>query len=172
MKYIRNLIFLLILNGCFADTAIIEYSHKKHTVKLGDSINRALPILEEMHSTVPASWLRTADQYYEGGKSYYIHYQRTGHVEDGVMTDYEFTPYVFADNTLVAIGWTVLGGPRTFGNSATAAYNAQQRSQALLNLSNALLQPQTYNYNPAGWNPPGTTCVTRNNGYNTIVNCY
>ena len=171
MKFLRNLFLLLCLAGCYADEAIIEYNQKKHMVELGDSINKALPILENMQRTVPANWLRSADQYYEGGKNYYIHYQRTGHTEDGIMTDDEFTPYIFADKKLVSIGWAVLGGPRTFGNASVAANNAQQRSQALLNLSNALLQPQNYYYSPSGWNPPGTRCYTTNNGFNTIVVC-
>jgi hypothetical protein len=172
MKVFKNLAILIILSGCYADTAIIEYSQKKHMVELGDTINKALPILENMHRTVPANWLRSADQYYEGGKNYYIHYQRTGHTEDGVMTDDEFTPYVFADNKLVSIGWAVLGGPRSYGNAGVAANNARQRSQALMNLSNALLQPQpTYNYNPLGLNST-TRCVATNTGFNTIVRCY
>jgi hypothetical protein len=90
------------------------------------------------------------------------------------MTDDEFTPYVFADNTLVAIGWTVLGGPITSGNAAAAAYNAQQRSQALMDLSNALLNPQSntsFYYNPVTLNNRRSRCVATNTGYNTIVNC-
>ena len=82
MRVLKNLLLFLIVAGCYADTAIIEYNQKKHMVELGDTIGKALPILEKMHNTVPSSWLRPADQYYEGGKNYYIHYQRTGHVED------------------------------------------------------------------------------------------
>ena len=67
------------LSGCAADTAIIEYKQMKHTVKLGDSINQALPILNQMQSTVPASWLKPADQFLKDGKKYYLHFQRTGH---------------------------------------------------------------------------------------------
>ena len=172
MKFFKNLILFIVVTGCFADTAIIEYSQKKHMISLGDSIHKALPILNNIQKSVPANWLKSADQYNKGGKNYYIHYQRTGHTEDGVMTDDEFTPYVFADSKLVAIGWEVLGGPRSYGNAGIAANNARQRSQALMNLSNALLQPQpTYNYNPLGFNST-TRCVATNTGFNTIVRCY
>tara|TARA_Y100000748_G_C15397238_1_gene449965 strand:- start:191 stop:712 length:522 start_codon:yes stop_codon:yes gene_type:complete len=170
MKYLRGLFLLLILSGCYADTAMLEYSHRKHEVKLGDNINRALPILNQIQSTVPSSWLRPADQYMEKGKRYYVHYQRTGHTEDGVLTDDELTPYIFVDDTLVAIGWAVLGGPRTTGNAAAAAYNNQQRSQALMDLGNALSQPQpTYNYTPTNTT---SRCRVTNTGFgNSIVRC-
>lgn len=172
MKIIKSFILFIMLSGCYADTAIIEYNQNKHMINLGDSISKALPILENMQSSVPASWLRSPDQYIEGGKNYYIHYQRTGHTEDGIMTDDEFTPYIFADKKLVAIGWTVLGGPKSYGNAEVAAKNSQQRSDALLRLSNALAQPQpTYTYNPLGFNST-TRCVATNTGFNTIVRCY
>ena len=51
MKFLRNLFLLLCLTGCYADEAIIEYNQKKHMVELGDSINKALPILENMQRT-------------------------------------------------------------------------------------------------------------------------
>ena len=168
MKFARCLILFLFLAGCYADTAMIEYNNRKHEVKLGDNINKALPILNNIQSTVPSSWLRPAEQYLEGGKRFYIHYQRTGHTEDGILTDDELTPYVFVDDTLVAVGWAALGGPKTFGNAAAAAYNNQQRSNALLDLGNALSQPQT-TYVPKNTT---TRCNVINTGYgNSVVKC-
>ncbi|MDC2969531.1 hypothetical protein OAY16_05620 [Candidatus Pelagibacter sp.] len=169
MKFARYLIFFLLLAGCYADTAMIEYDNRKHQVRLGDNINKALPILNDIQSSVPSSWLRPAEQYLEGGKRFYIHYQRTGHTEDGLLTDDELTPYVFVDETLVAVGWAALGGPKTFGNAAAAAYNNQQRSKALLDLGNALSQPQT-TYVPKG---TATQCQVINTGNgNSVVRCY
>ena len=168
MKLVRSLILFLFLAGCYADTAMIEYDNRKHEVRLGDSINKALPILNNIQSTVPSDWLRPAEQYLEGGKRFYIHYQRTGHTEDGVLTDDELTPYVFVEDTLVAIGWTALGGPKTFGNAAAAAYNNQQRSNALMDLGNALSQPQT-TYVPKNTT---TRCNVINTGNgNSVVRC-
>jgi len=42
-----------------------------------------------------------------------ILYYRSGWQRDGIVTDDEFTPYIFNDGVLVAIGWTTLGGPKT-----------------------------------------------------------
>ncbi len=38
---------------------------------------------------------------------------RSSQQPDGITTDDEFTPYIFHDGKLVAIGWTTLGGPKT-----------------------------------------------------------
>ena len=32
-----------------------------------------------------------------------------------MTTDDEFTPYIFEDGKLIAIGWHILGGPKTKG---------------------------------------------------------
>ena len=168
MKFARCLILFLFLAGCYADTAMIEYNNNKHLVRLGDNINKALPILNNIQRTVPSDWLRPSDQFIENGKRYYVHYQRTGHTSDGVNTDDEFSPYVFIDDTLVSIGWAALGGPKTTGNAAAAAYNNQQASQALIDLGNALSQPQT-TYTPRNTT---TRCNVINTGFgNSVVRC-
>ena len=46
-----------------------------------------------------------------------ILYFRSGWQSDGITTDDEFTPYVFNDDVLVAIGWATLDGPKTQGQS-------------------------------------------------------
>ena len=159
------------LTGCLeAGTAISAYDQQKHTVKLGDSINVALPALESMQSSLQSDWKKVADQYLENGVPFYIHYQRTGWVEDGVNTDDEFTPYVFADGTLVAIGWTVLGGAKSSGDANAAAALNQQRSQALMDLSKSLQQPQT-TYRPPNSNT-NMRCVSQKTAFGqTIINC-
>ena len=51
------------------------------------------------------------------GKSIVTFYCRTAWIEDGKMTDDEYTPFVFINNELSAIGWESLGGPQTRGAS-------------------------------------------------------
>ncbi len=121
-----------------------------------------------MQASLPSDWKRVADQYLENGVPFYIHYQRTGWVEDGMKTDDEFTPYIFADSTLVAIGWTVLGGAKSSGDAIAAAAINQQRSQALIDLGDSLRQPQTT------YIPPNTNmrCVSQKTAFGqTIINC-
>ena len=81
-----------------------------------------------------------------------------------------FTTYVFADGTLVAIGWTVLGGAKSSGNASAAAALNQQRSQALMDLSKSLSQPQT-TYRPPNSNT-NMRCVSQKTAFGqTIINC-
>ena len=51
-----------------------------------------------------------------GGKPVTILYCRTGWIPDSQSTDDEYTPFVFVEGKLNAIGWEAIGGPRTFGD--------------------------------------------------------
>ena len=169
-KLLAIIVLGLLLQGCAEGPylALNTYDQQKHTVRLGDSINTALPALKSMQSSLTPIWLRPAEQYLKGGSRFYIHFQRTGWIEDHVLTDDEFTPYVFANDKLVAIGWTVLGGARTSGSGATAAAINELRGQALMDLSNSLRQPQT------NYNPPNTSmrCTSSKTAFGQIVtNC-
>ena len=55
------------------------------------------------------------------GKSIVTYYCRTGWIEDNTNTDDEYTPFVFINDELSAIGWESLGGPRTFGDKSAAS---------------------------------------------------
>lgn len=37
-----------------------------------------------------------------------VYYFRSGNIPDGRITNEEFTPYVFIDGTLMAVGWMAL----------------------------------------------------------------
>jgi len=57
------------------------------------------------------------DSYIKDGKTYNIYFLRTDRQPDGLKTDDEFTPYIFEKDTLIAIGWSYLGGPKTGGQA-------------------------------------------------------
>ena len=66
------------------------------------------------------------------GKSIVTYYCRIAWIEDGRMTDDEYTPFVFINNELSAIGWESLGGPQTRGASqAEIGYDDFKEYQAL-----------------------------------------
>tara|TARA_B100001057_G_C22305445_1_gene739954 strand:+ start:315 stop:593 length:279 start_codon:yes stop_codon:yes gene_type:complete len=73
------------------------------------------------------------------GKTLYIHYQRTSHVNDGRNTNDEFTPYVFENNKLVAIGWAHLGGPKVLSSGSSAMGGTVTINDPVRD-SNALMQ--------------------------------
>jgi hypothetical protein len=47
-----------------------------------------------------------------------ILYFRSGWNSDGLTTDDEFTPYIFNDGKLVAVGWQFIGGKKSQGQSS------------------------------------------------------
>jgi hypothetical protein len=55
--------------------------------------------------------------YKKDGTLVEILYFRSGWQPDGLTTDDEFTPYLFNDGELVAVGWAILGGPKTQGQA-------------------------------------------------------
>ena len=111
-----------VLSACTTETYIRQsmsgYQQAAPRVQLGDSKSKALSILlptqQEMMQERP-DLSRSPDQFVKDGKTVEIYYMRSGWTSDGLTTDDEFTPYVFVDNKLVAIGWSALGGPRTTG---------------------------------------------------------
>jgi len=54
-----------------------------------------------------------------------IYFMRSGRQPDGLRTDDEFTPYVFNDGKLVGVGWQVLGGAKSQGQTSPVT-NVQQ----------------------------------------------
>ena len=161
------------LIGCAAistDDAIYSYKNTvQYQVKIGDSKSRVLSYLEPLHSDIPSSWLRPPEQFTKDGNRYYIHFQRTGRIGDGRLTDDELTPYIFANDELVAIGWTALGGPKSFGQTNT---NDLATSLALIELGNSMMTGNT----GTNTNSYGTSSVkghltgSTTSGFNKI--CY
>ena len=137
MKTISVLLTILLLTACTItlphptiDPAINNYEAISSQIQLGDNLNDLLPKLKEAQAKVPMSSLKPADRYYEDGREVYIHYQRTGRQPDDLTTDDEFTPLVFVDNKLVAIGWQSLGGPKSTGKVVpqTNVYSPRSRT--------------------------------------------
>ena len=136
-KIITILLTSLMLSGCAEiamDNNLYEYKKVQQSISLGDSKNKVLGTLIPIMQDLPEHWKRTAGQYLVNDDRYYVHYHRTSWVQDGAVTDDEFTPYVFKNDKLVAIGWQSLGGPKSFGNAAAASANQRAQSEALLQI--------------------------------------
>jgi len=79
-------------------------------VKIGDSREEVLAILHPTQAKLRAHLKRAPEHWIDSksGKAVDLYYFRSGWVSDGRLTDDELTPYLFIDNTLVAIGWNAL----------------------------------------------------------------
>lgn len=118
----KRAVFLVILSLCLGgcetiglSTAIRRYYEVAPQVKLGDRKEEALGLLLPTQQELTA-WEKKSPEFYKQGNDLIeIYYFRTGWQADGLVTDDEFVPYVFTNGELTAIGWTALGGPKTFG---------------------------------------------------------
>jgi hypothetical protein len=95
------------------ENAISRYHEKSTQVKIGDSKDKVLKILMPTQDGLPASSRRAHEAFKEAEDITEIYFFRTGWTRDGRTTDDEFTPYVFKNGMLQAVGWSTLGGPKT-----------------------------------------------------------
>lgn len=112
------LLALLTVSACIAfkiDSGVAKYYAVADRVQLGDSRNKVLGILNPTQKRIPRRARKPPDKYMKNNVLVEIYYFRTGRQSDGLTTDDEFTPYLFNDGKLVAIGWQVLGGPKSVG---------------------------------------------------------
>ncbi len=112
------LLALLTVSACAGfqiDSGIAKYNAVADRVQLGDSRNKVLSILNPTQKEMPQNSKKNPDKYIKNNVLVEIYYFRTGRQPDNLTTDDEFTPYLFNDGKLVAIGWQVLGGPKSVG---------------------------------------------------------
>lgn len=110
---------LLLCIGCIPrelraiDNAISEYNEKSAAVKLGDSKEKVLAILSPTQAALSKQASKRPESFVTDNLLTEIYFFRSSRQADGLTTDDEFTPYVFKNGTLAAIGWTSLGGPKS-----------------------------------------------------------
>lgn len=110
------IVIMLLGTGCGlqAQSAIGQFRSAEQLVSLGDSKEKVLSIFEPSQKAFPSTYDgRSPDKYIKDEVKVEIYYFRSARILDGALTDDEFTPYIFNDGELVAIGWATLGGPKT-----------------------------------------------------------
>jgi len=122
-----------VLSGCmpayYIDQSIAKYEDVEGQIQLGDSKEKVLEILEPTQKKLRSTWRKRLEKYIKEGVLVEIYYVRTGRQADGLTTDDEFTPYIFNDHKLVAIGWTAIGAPKSYGQTTpTTNVNVQQHT--------------------------------------------
>jgi len=95
------------------DNAISEYNEKSAGIKLGDSKEKVLAILIPTQAGLSKQASKRPESFVTDNLLTEIFFFRSSRQADGLTTDDEFTPYVFKNGALVAIGWTSLGGPKS-----------------------------------------------------------
>ena len=106
----------LALGGCAANSiydSIDAYESVKQQVALGQTKQEVLELLQPTQRGLDSRFAKPPETYMQDGKTREIYFFRSRSFNDGIVTDDEFTPYVFEDGALIAIGWTAIGGPKT-----------------------------------------------------------
>jgi hypothetical protein len=110
------------LAGCAAITSpyqltIDDYMTAVPKISLGMSKSEVIELLQPTQARLKNTDIKQPDMYKKDGTLVEILYFRSGWQPDGLTTDDEFTPYLFNDGELVAVGWATLGGPKTQGQA-------------------------------------------------------
>jgi hypothetical protein len=112
-------------------SAIDHYQRNASKIRIGDSKEAVLQALlpqqlkygeSSMDTFIKDVVTRATKEprsYMDKGILVQVYYVRSSWVQDGRVTDNEFTPYVFRDGVLTSIGWRVLGGPTSLSGSGS-----------------------------------------------------
>lgn len=117
---IVSLIIAVLISGCATtwEMTVNDYVAAAPRVELGMSKQQVLEILASTQRRLRNTEIKQPDRYVKEGVNVEILYFRSGWQSDGLTTDDEFTPYLFNDGKLVAIGWATLGGPKSQGQAS------------------------------------------------------
>jgi len=120
-RFLIASISLLTLSGCMPsiqiDDSISNYRQVSHQISLGDDRAKVVSILSAAQKDLPGNYRKDTESYMKGDVKVEIYYARTRRQADGLTTDDEFTPYIFNNGELVAIGWTSIGGTKSQGQA-------------------------------------------------------
>ena len=117
------LLTVIFLGGCASPSpspyqqTVDDYMAAYPQIELGMSKVRVADFLASSQGRLSNSEIKQPDRYMKDGVAVDIVYYRSGWQPDGITTDDEFTPYLFNDNKLVAIGWHSIGGAKSQGQA-------------------------------------------------------
>ncbi len=126
----KKLLFPILLMLCACSPyqlTVDDYMMAAPQISLGMGKQEVVSILQPSQKRLRNTQIKQPDMYTKNGVSVEILYFRSGWQSDGLTTDDEFTPYIFNDGKLVAVGWAVLGGAKSQG---------QARSSTSVNVTN------------------------------------
>ena len=120
MKYVlSSLALATFLTGCASpsggprahkanfEKVVYQYDEAARTISIGDQKERVLAKLASSQVSLPWKYKKPPKSYRKNGVNVEIHYPRSGWVADGLVSDDEYTPYIFNNNYLVGVGWAL-----------------------------------------------------------------
>ncbi|WP_150139841.1 DUF3192 domain-containing protein [Candidatus Enterovibrio escicola] len=118
MKFLIAALTLLVA-GCVntLEKTVDDYKLLSQRVDLGMSKQEVQRIISPSQSRLTNREIKQSEIYMKDGITVEILYFRSGWQDDNLVTDDEYTPYIFNNNKLVAIGWQTLEGPKSHGQA-------------------------------------------------------
>ena len=135
MKKYLIIATIILITGCGVSpykATVNDYLSAYINIELGMSVEEVKAILDPSQTRLSNTEIKLSDKYEKEGVLVEIHYFRSGWQSDGITTDDEFTPYIFNDGILVAIGWQVLGGAKSQGQVVPRTNNSNTTSVIIL----------------------------------------
>mgnify|MGYP001198037591 CR=1 FL=1 len=122
LKYILLACAISLLNGCVDSSSpyqatVDDYVAAYPAIELGMNQKEVATILAPSQKRLSSFEIKQPNKYLKNRVKIDIVYYRSGWNSDGITTDDEFTPYVFNNDKLVAIGWQSIGGVKTQGQA-------------------------------------------------------
>lgn len=123
MKHWTILALMAVMPSCAGsvyqiDSAARKFRELQPSLELGMSKGDVLTLVLPLNEKLDNSTSMAPEMYVDSqGRNIEIHFARSSRQADGLTTQDEFTPLVFTDNVLTAIGWASLGGPKTGGQA-------------------------------------------------------
>lgn len=112
MKALITTSLFFLLAGCAFvsdyERTVDDYSLAAPNVKLGMTRQCVVEILAPSQRRLGNTEVKQADKSARDGVNVEILYFRSGWQSDGFTTNDEFTPYIFNNGKLVAIGWATV----------------------------------------------------------------
>jgi hypothetical protein len=115
IKILMPILMVLLISGCFSniDSSINNYRDVRYKISIGDNKAQVISLLGSAQEDLDYRYQKDSDQYIDiDDIATEIYYARSGWQKDGLITDNEFTPYVFKNDKLVSIGWEAIGGQK------------------------------------------------------------
>lgn len=120
LRFLVTLVLAIAIAGCVTSPYLLtvdDYMLAAPKVSLDMTKSQVIEILQPTQHRLSNTEIKKPDIYKKEGVLVEILYFRSGWQSDGLTTDDEFTPYIFNDGKLVAIGWVVLGGAKSQGQT-------------------------------------------------------
>lgn len=110
---------VIAISGCVSpyQLTVDDYMLVAPKVSLDMTKSQVIEILKPSQQRLKNTEIKQPEVYKKDGVLVEIFYFRSGWQADGLTTDDEFTPYLFNDGKLVAVGWAVLGGAKSQGQT-------------------------------------------------------